>query len=38
MTPFEEWSEELKQYYRYDPERGEKRCLTRRDIRAAPTA
>ena len=24
MTPFEEWPEELKQYYRYDPEMAEK--------------
>ena len=31
-TPFEEWPEDLKQYYRYDPEGAEKRSLMRLDI------
>ena len=37
-TPFEEWPEDVKKTYRYDPEGAEGVCLTRPVIRAAPTA
>ena len=37
-VPFEQWDEEVKQWFRYDPERLPRSCWMRLDTRAAPTA